>query len=240
MKDPAYRTQLQSSTVLLTQIVGMLNNIDDEEAKLILIKLLGVLGKSLENKVIIGKNDGFRKLLGLMLERNEELLKEIIDAFKQILDVTGDKDDPKIETSSPPDMNSLSSTEIKAIVGSEVALSENSFPKPLKDAPRPSLAALRKMSSEVGEDENEEDSGASPDIEGKKERVTCLSLFKTYEENPFEEAKGDAIAEEMVIQGTLGTLKDILLTTRRDLQIDLLQIIAKLLVKSTYNQREFQ
>lgn len=211
---------------------------DDEEAKLILIKLLGVLGKSLENKVIIGKNDGFRKLLGLMLERNEDILKEIIGAFKQILDVTSDKEDPEIETNSPPAMNSLSSNEIRAIVGSEIVPAETFLPK--TEAPRPSLEALRKVSLELYENENEEDPGASSDAEGKKERMTCLSLFKTYEESPFEEAKNDAIAEEMVIQGTLGTLKDILLTTRRDLQIDLLQIIAKLLVKSTYNQREFQ
>ena len=53
MKDPAYREQLQSSTVLLTQLVTMLNNIADDEAKIILIKLLGILGKSLENKVLL-------------------------------------------------------------------------------------------------------------------------------------------------------------------------------------------
>jgi hypothetical protein len=213
----------------------MLNNMDDEEAKLILIKLLGILGKSLENKVIIGRNDGFRKLLGLMLERNEDILKEIIGAFKQILDVGSEKEELKIETSNPPDMSFLSSNEIKAIVGSEVVPSE-SFSK--VEAPRPSLDVLKKMNLEMSEDEDEPSS--SPDTKSKKERMTCLSLFKTYEENPFEEAKNDAIAEEMVIQGTLGTLKDILLTARRDLQIDLLQIIAKLLVKSTYNQREFQ
>jgi len=208
---------------------------NDEEAKLILIKLLGILGKSLENKVIIGRNDGFRKLLGLMLERNEDILKEIIGAFKQILDVNGEKEDLKEEINSPPSISSLNSDEIKAIVGSEVVPSE-SFPKP--DAPRPSLDVLKKINLEMSGDEDEPSS--SSNTKSKKERMTCLSLLKTYEENPFEEAKNDAIAEEMVIQGTLGTLKDILLTTRRDLQIDLLQIIAKLLVKSTYNQREFQ
>ncbi len=50
LKDPAYREQLQSSAVLLTQLVTMLNNIADDEAKIVLVKLVGVLGRSLENK----------------------------------------------------------------------------------------------------------------------------------------------------------------------------------------------
>ena len=201
LKDPSYRTQLQNSTVLLTQLVGMLNNMDDEEAKLILIKLLGILGKSLENKVIIGKNDGFRKLLGLMLEQNEDILKEIIDAFKQILDVSNDKEEPEVEEQNNVDKNMLSSVELRALFGPEVMNVENIS----KELPRPSLDVLRKMSLEVSDDGHEGDPGPISDMDEKKERVTCLNFFKKYEENPFEESKNDAIAEEMVVQGTLGT-----------------------------------
>eukprot|EP01022_Parablepharisma_sp_SALTPOND_P034498 TRINITY_DN91_c0_g4_i1.p1 TRINITY_DN91_c0_g4~~TRINITY_DN91_c0_g4_i1.p1 ORF type:complete len:1789 (-),score=168.64 TRINITY_DN91_c0_g4_i1:127-5493(-) len=228
----------------------MLNNMDDEEAKIILIKLLGVLGKSLENKVIIGRNDGFRKLLGLMLEQNEDLLKGIIDAFKQILDITPEKDDVAAAANKvgTPEIGSLSAAEIRSLfepLQDECSPGNRSTKSMVVNNPgsRPSFDALKRMSIELKTEEDKSTAGRVSDGGARgKSRMTCLTLFKNYEEDkhPFEEAKSDVVAEEMVIQGTLGTLKDILLTTKRDLQIDLMQIIARLLVKSTYNQAEFQ
>jgi len=229
---------------------------DDEEVKIILIKLLGVLGKSLENKVIIGQNDGFRKLLGLMLEQNEDLLKGIIDAFKQFLDITPEKDE-LIPTKpvSAPDITSLTPAELRSIFD---PLQDESSPGAIKQTKnlqilsevsrpeeRPTYDALQRMSIEIKKEEEKrslERTGELEKGEESKNRMTCLTLFKHYsdEKLPFEEMKGDAVAEEMVIQGTLNTLKEILLTTKHELQIDLMQIIAKLLIKSTYNQSEFR
>ena len=269
LKDPAYREQLQSSTILLTQLVTMLNNMDDAEAKIVLIKLLGILGKSIENKVIIGRNDGFKKLVALMLDQNEDLLKGIIDTFKQILDISPDKDQDYLMSTTAPykmsaigDIGSISPEEIRSIFDmeqDECSPGGRTAAKTLitaKPENRPSYEALKRMTMEIKNDEEYQE----PELNGrvsestkgrkdkeiqreKKSRVTCITLFRNYESDkshPFEESKGDAVAEEMVIQGTLNTVCEILLTTRHDLQIDLMMIIAKLLVKSSYNQAEFK
>jgi hypothetical protein len=279
VKDPAYRTQLQRSTGLLTQLVMMLNNLDDEEAKIILIKLLGILGHNLENKVLIGKNDGFKKLLALMLHQNEGLLKGIIDTFKQLLDIGAEREAEGLASTTAAqkysvtgDIGTLSPEEIRDIFEKEEGcVSPGEKPAwrqpPLSGHERPSYQVLRRLSFELKnanatngaeggrsslgqrEESDTETLGQGQrqrqkqKEEDRRGRMTCVTLFRNYKaekDHPFEESKADALAEEMVIQGTLNTVCEILLTTRRELQIDLMQIIAKLLVKSRHNQIEFQ
>ncbi len=216
--------------------------------------------------MIIGQNEGFRKLVGLMLEQNEDLLKGIIDTFKQLLDISPEKDQqPSGESTAPPkigDLASISPDEIRSIIDLDkdesspgVRLSRKAIVA-TKSETRPSYELLKRMSMEIkGPDDQPADlvagrvsgstkEAASPPAVHEKSRLTCVTLFKNYGSektgHPFEETKGDSVAEAMVIQGTLNTVCEILLTARRDMQIDLMLIIAKLLVKSAYNQAEFK
>ncbi len=199
-----------------------------------------------------------------MLEQNEDLLKGIIDTFKQILDITPEKDLDYLlnDTVDPPkvapiaDLAVLSPEEIRSIieVGEQEDCGGDSHPNKTlaaisKPAPRPSYEVLKRMSMEIQGVEIAEPAGRASDSKRGKEvgdpepaaksRITCVTLFKKYD-HPFEESKGDSVAEAMVIQGALSTVCEILLTARRELQIDLMMIIAKLLVKSTHNQAEFK
>ena len=193
-----------------------------------------------------------------MLEQNEDLLKGIIDTFKQILDITPEKDLDYLmnETKIPAigDLGSISPEEIRSLIDvaqldcpSETGgrASAKVLIETAKPEPRPSYELLKRMSMEIKTgDATESVAGrTSSGAEEKKQRITCVTLFKNYGDkagHPFEESKGDSVAEAMVIQGTLNTVCDILLTTRKELQIDLMLIIAKLLVKSAYNQAEFK
>ena len=206
LKDTEFRKQLQSSTVLFTQVVMMLNNIEDEEVKIILIKLVGILGKNIENKIVIGKNDGFKKLLSLMVEQSEDLLKGIIDTFKQLLDIGSEKDqeylisnvvDPQ-KMPAVGDIGSIPPDEIRSIFEKDnEELSPTGKFAPSLIAPktkievveRPSYEVLQRMSIEIKKEQEilaKTNAGRLSDTNkemGDKQnergsKMTCVTLLR--------------------------------------------------------------
>ena len=296
LKDPFYREKLQSSTILLTQLVLMLDQIADEEAKLILIKIVGILGKNSECRMVIGMHDGFKKLLAVMLQQNEGLMKGIIETFKQLLDIS--PNDYAIQPAPPlasaqqtislsKDVAAMSQEELKSILQSDNPGGKKEEAKtaiapiaavPAKpraarklnledtqnnDKGRPSYEILSRISKEM-EDENttgkyesllnkdrsktigiKKDSGSDIGRKSTGDKISCASLFRNFDtdqqrKDPFEEVKTNPVIEQMVVQGTLTTVGEIILSAKHYLQVDLMMVICKLIAKNSKNQEEFE
>ncbi len=69
-------------------VVSLLDKVDGVEAKKVLIQLISTLGMNDENKVTIGRADGFRKMLKLLVNGDAELTKQILKTLRHFLEAT--------------------------------------------------------------------------------------------------------------------------------------------------------
>ena len=74
----------------MRQSVSLLDKVKGAEGKAALMQLISALGCDPENKVLFGQLDGFRKMVRLLVEGDENLRKQILKTLQLLLEVQSD------------------------------------------------------------------------------------------------------------------------------------------------------
>lgn len=72
---------------LINTALTLLEKLDSKEAKKLALRVISAIGDTNENKIEIGRHQGFKKILKLLIEEDEELTQEIIKTLKHIMTV---------------------------------------------------------------------------------------------------------------------------------------------------------
>ena len=86
MRDPQYQNVVKQTPELLTQMVNILDVVDSTEAKRSILQMMMHFGNDANNRVMIGKAQGFNKMLKL-LDSDEDLAKEVTKTLVHFLSV---------------------------------------------------------------------------------------------------------------------------------------------------------
>jgi len=68
-----------------------MEKVDKMESNIFLIKLIILISENLESKIEFGKKEGFKKLFGLLSQKDEKMSKLVFTALLHFLDLKNDK-----------------------------------------------------------------------------------------------------------------------------------------------------
>jgi hypothetical protein len=86
IRDEKYRQVVKDTPAIMSQIVDILSIAGNPEAKKIVLRMISSFGSS-ESKMLIGRHGGFRKMLKLLVEGDEDLTREVLKTLKHFLNV---------------------------------------------------------------------------------------------------------------------------------------------------------
>jgi hypothetical protein len=87
IRDEKYRQVVKDTPDLLSQIVDILSIAGNPEAKKIVLRMISSFGSVSENKMMVGHQGGFQKMLTLLVEGDEDLSREVLKTLKHFLNV---------------------------------------------------------------------------------------------------------------------------------------------------------
>ena len=87
IRDEKYRQVVKDTPRLLSQIVDVLSIAGNPEAKKIVLRMISSFGSVSENKMMVGHQGGFQKMLTLLVEGDEDLSREVLKTLKHFLNV---------------------------------------------------------------------------------------------------------------------------------------------------------
>lgn len=93
LKDEKYRLVVANTPDLINRILLLLEKVDSNEAKTLVLRLVSTLGANDESKLAIGKGEGFRKIMRMLLDADAELSGEILRTIKHFVCFKDDDDD---------------------------------------------------------------------------------------------------------------------------------------------------
>lgn len=71
---------------LIKKILSFLETLNSVENKKVVLRVISLLGENKENTMEIGRLEGFRQILKLLLAEDQELTREILQTIKHLLD----------------------------------------------------------------------------------------------------------------------------------------------------------
>ncbi|GAM25725.1 hypothetical protein SAMD00019534_089000 [Acytostelium subglobosum LB1] len=86
LHDEKYKVVVKETPNLIYRILTLLDTLSTSENKKILLRIISAIGENPDNKLEIGRLEGFKKLLVLM-HNDKELTREILKTIKHFLDV---------------------------------------------------------------------------------------------------------------------------------------------------------
>eukprot|EP01124_Arcella_intermedia_P001800 TRINITY_DN10986_c0_g1_i1.p1 TRINITY_DN10986_c0_g1~~TRINITY_DN10986_c0_g1_i1.p1 ORF type:complete len:2185 (-),score=538.10 TRINITY_DN10986_c0_g1_i1:11-6337(-) len=259
LHDDKYIVIVKETPNLMNRILCLLDSLKTVENKKILLRVIANLSKDFENKLEIGRLEGFRKILLLLLEKDKELTTEIAKTLKHFLDEISIQTDEKvveenvkkvidIVNEQQPSFRSIAGTKIKSVL-SEVGNVLVKF-----------TSRVQEMQENTGTDNNfpldkhafipsnEQFSRAEEELSMRDSEVIDMDKGKSIEKPEELEKKAEEnisseqsiLKEFMRVQGALSTLTESIQEAALTVQLDLLETISKLLFKSQSNQAEFR
>ncbi|CAB4395559.1 unnamed protein product [Rhizophagus irregularis] len=87
LKDEKYRQLVANTPNLIYRILLLLEKLNTIEAKKLTLRVISTLGENDWNKIEIGRHQGFKKILRLLIEDDPELTSEIVRTIKHFLEV---------------------------------------------------------------------------------------------------------------------------------------------------------
>ena len=87
LKDPKYHNEIKNIASFLTQIVSLLENLDNTTARLIIVKILKILSQDFKAKNEFGNLQVIKKLIPKISISNENIFKQSLEIFKSLLDI---------------------------------------------------------------------------------------------------------------------------------------------------------
>ncbi|KAK9728054.1 hypothetical protein K7432_001370 [Basidiobolus ranarum] len=90
LKEEKYRQVVANTPDLINRILLLLERLNTTETKKLALRVISTLGETDGNKIEIGRHQGFKKILRLLLEGDPELTTEIVKTMKHLLEVRGE------------------------------------------------------------------------------------------------------------------------------------------------------
>lgn len=87
LKDEKYRSLVSKTPNLINTILELLERLDGTEAKKLALRVISTLGEDDEGKLEIGRHQGFKKILKLLLDGDPDLTSEIVKTLKHFLEM---------------------------------------------------------------------------------------------------------------------------------------------------------
>jgi hypothetical protein len=109
LRDEKYRLIVKETPNLINRIVSLLDSLSTVESKKVVLRVIAVLGETIQNQLELGRVEGFRKMLKLLFSEDRELTKEILKTIKHLIDVqqiNAPSEHPQIAKDSSEEKNS--------------------------------------------------------------------------------------------------------------------------------------
>lgn len=87
IREKKYKKQLDSSQFMLNEMVNLLDKVNKNESKILLVKLIIMISEQNANKQIFLKSEGFRKLLILLMKKDQKLQLIVSKALVHFLNI---------------------------------------------------------------------------------------------------------------------------------------------------------
>jgi hypothetical protein len=86
LRDEKYKQITTLGPSILCKVLALLENMESTEAKQLALRMVASIGSSPQGKLEIGRLDGFRKVLTLLLEKDQALSKEALNTLSHFLE----------------------------------------------------------------------------------------------------------------------------------------------------------
>jgi hypothetical protein len=86
LRDEKYKEITAAGPSILCKVLSLLETVETTEAKQLALRMVASIGRSPQGKLEIGRLDGFRKVLSLMLEKDQALSKEALNTLSHFLE----------------------------------------------------------------------------------------------------------------------------------------------------------
>jgi len=290
LRDEKYKEITTAGPSILCKVLSLLETVETTEAKQLALRMVASIGRSPQGKLEIGRLDGFRKVLSLMLEKDQALSKEALNTLSHFLE----GQDKECREDEPPQalkevLQEASSTSrklgfnispavvwdttkkvvttVKQLVASDYlsgadGLSDSVLPdvgrekKDEVDDESVTFPPSRKtVAQRMEEIELQVSKSKHADFEELVETLTprnpggrfgCGDTGSKITSEISDERKSNSdlsderMREFMCVQGALQTLTVKLSEAGRDVQLDVMSTLSKLLRNSRRAQREFR
>lgn len=90
LRDEKYKEIATMGPSILCKVLSLLENVESTEAKQLALRMVASIGHSPQGKLEIGRLDGFRKVLTLLLEKDQALSKEALNTLSHFLEATNE------------------------------------------------------------------------------------------------------------------------------------------------------
>ena len=85
LRHERYRMVVEDSPDLIFRVLKLLDTLESRDSKLLALRVISSLGRSGANQKEIGRQDGYRQMLTMLNEGDEELTREIASTLKMLL-----------------------------------------------------------------------------------------------------------------------------------------------------------
>jgi hypothetical protein len=235
VRNEAYRLHLESSPQVLSNLLLLFELVESDDVKVLALRLVTSLGISSQSKLEICKRDGFKKILQLLLDENQNLTKEVIRTLKHFL-----------EAGSVEEMQQASpgfGSKIKKVLSGMAKLAKSLLPNEdhqidldlqletsqTSDLPPTEMQlrlAFSKLEQRLKKDEEEENKLAT--------------MTTPTKDQDSDISKEDLLKDFLRAQGALSTITKALHEAAMEVQLDLMETLSILLTNSTKNEKEFR
>lgn len=119
LSDAKYRKQLENSQVWINEFLKLVEMVEKSESKIIIIKLIMMMTDNIDTKLEFVKNEGFGKLLSLLISKDERISQIISKALFHFLQIPNAEDSKYFEemqqqlTSGHKDKDEIKSIKFK-------------------------------------------------------------------------------------------------------------------------------
>eukprot|EP01133_Synstelium_polycarpum_P014974 gene14974-17708_t len=240
------------------KILALLDTLNTSENKRVLLRVISAIGENIDNKLEIGRLEGFKKMLVLM-HNDKELTQEILKTIKHFLDikqtaVSTDEELMKLinmkKSLSVSSISEFARLKIGTAVSEGFKVIVGEFQKVFSpnDA---DMASFHPRVRALSIDKAASASAASASIDSsfipESDLVNAELLVSGTGESlatttppPAASDEEEILKEFMRVQGALASLANSIQEAALVVQLDLLETISKLLYNNRANQTEFR
>ncbi|EGR31020.1 hypothetical protein IMG5_119320 [Ichthyophthirius multifiliis] len=87
LKDDKHRKSIENSHVALNHFLNVADKLDNSQSKIILVKFIIMIAENVDSKVNFVQNEGFNKLMVLLMDKDEKVSRIISRALLHFLQI---------------------------------------------------------------------------------------------------------------------------------------------------------
>ena len=232
LRESKYRTAIESSPEVIGNILSLFEDVTCSEVRVSALRLIAAIAITPESRVEICSREGFKTVLQLMLEKDEDLTKEVARTVKHFLHIKEPVTRPQLEV---PTLRQ----KVKKVFKGVARLASTMFPPEGQQATSPSvsreIAHMPPTEKQIREVAYDFDTRKAKFLSDEQHSASGTPVHP----GNVPPADEDSVKESMRGQGILGTIVKALQQTAMEVQLDLMETLSILLANNVRNQREF-